>query len=249
MQDCKHKYTPCDISLNKFCDEPAEPADNRLYREIVGSLIYIMTATRPDLCYIVTKLSQYMSQPSKNHMIAAKHVLRYLKATMFQKLVYTKSDEPFTLTGFCDADWGSSDDRKSTTGYGFMLSNKSLISWKSRKQPTIALSTCEAEYMAMGAATQGGLFLKALIKDMMGFEFDTFTLKCDNQGAIALGKNPVQHQRSKHIDIKYHFIRNEIQNGTVDIQYVPTDQNWADIFTKPVGKPKLQMFKPTIMGE
>ena len=250
MTDCKPKHTPSDANLIKFCSEIAVPADERLYREIVGSLIYVMTATRPDLCYIVTKLSQYMSQPTQNHMISAKHALRYLKATCDHKLVYRKSADSLRLVGNCDADWGNSEDRKSTTGYGFMLQHKSLISWKSRKQPTIALSTCEAEYMAMCAATQEGLFLKALIKDMMGTdEFSDFTIHCDNQGAIALGKNPVQHQRSKHIDIKYHFIRNEIQKGIVNLLYVPTDQNWADMFTKPITRPKLQIFQPIIMGE
>lgn len=250
MQDCKPKYTPSDMNLNKYCDEKAEPVDERAYREIVGSLIYIMTATRPDLCYIVTKLSQYMSKPTKNHMIAAKHTLRYLKSTIDHKLVYNKSNQPFVLTGFCDSDWGnSSSDRKSTTGYGFLLGNQSLISWKSRRQSTVALSTCEAEYMAMCAATQEGIFLKALLNDIIGGKFDTFTLNCDNQGAIALSKNPVQHQRSKHIDIKYHFIRNEVQNGSVNVQYVPTTDNWADIFTKSVARSKLEIFRPIIMGE
>lgn len=252
MHDCKPKYTPCDVNLNKFCDEPAEPADEKMYKEMVGSLIYLMTATRPDLCYIVTRLSQYMARPTLNHMIAAKHVLRYLKATIGQTLIYRKSETPMKLVGACDADWGNLADRKSITGYCFMISDKGpCISWKSKKQQTVALSTCEAEYMSMCAATQEGIFLKALIKDMKPGTSDTesFTLMCDNQGAIALSKNPVSHQRSKHIDIRYHFVRDQVQNGTMNIVYLPTDQNWSDMFTKPVSRTKLQMFKPTLMGE
>ncbi|GFR76714.1 retrovirus-related pol polyprotein from transposon tnt 1-94 [Elysia marginata] len=124
MTDCKPKYTPCAINLNKFLNEPAEKADARLHKEIVGSLIYIMTATRPDLCYVVTRLSQYMAEPTKNHMVAAKHVLRYLKATIDQKLTYVKTSnvENIKLVGACDADWGNcADDRKSITGYGFRV--------------------------------------------------------------------------------------------------------------------------------
>ena len=249
MQNCKPKYSPCDVNVNKFCSESAEPVDSKLYREMIGSLIYVMTATRPDLCYIVSKLSQYMSNPTVNHLIAVKHVLRYIRATLDQKLVFRKSDRLLSLVGFCDADWASSEDRKSMTGYGFMLSEQGpLVSWKTRKQPIVALSTCEAEYMSISAATQEGIFLKALLSDMTGHCVEDFTLYCDNQGAVSLSKNPIVHQRSKHIDIRYHFVRDEIQKGSLKILYVPSEQNVSDVFTKSLPRDKSVKFRKILMG-
>ena len=134
---------------------------------MVGSLIYVMTGTRPDLCYIVTKLSQHMSKPTKAHLNMAKNGLRYIKGTINQSMTFEKSEEPLKINGYCDADWGNSEDRKSITGYGYQLTeNGPLISWKSRKQQTVALSTCEAEYMSLAAATQEAKFLKQLYADM-----------------------------------------------------------------------------------
>ena len=145
------------------------------------------------------------------HLNAAKHVLRYLKGTVNRNLVFRKSEEPLSISGF----WGDSEDRRSITGYGFRLLREGpLISWKSRKQPTIALSTCEAQYMSLAAAVQEGKFLFQLLGSILDDSrnvFHSVTLYCDNQGALALANNPVQHQRSKHRDIKYHFVRSEIQ--------------------------------------
>ena len=201
MADCKPKPTPCEIGVNRIrYDDSTELANSKLYREIVGSLIYIMTGTRPDLSYIVTMLSQHMAKPTKAHLGMAKHVLRYLIGTMHYGLKFQKCDV-LELSGFCDSDWGASEDRRSITGYCFQLSNNGpLISWKSRKQQTVALSTCEAEYMALIAATQEAKFLRQLLADMQGSDAECVCLYVDNQGAIALAKNPVQHQRSKHID-------------------------------------------------
>lgn len=247
MEDCKPRYTPCEINSNKPVEtDTSEPADAKLYRSIVGSLIYIMTATRPDLCYVVTKLSQHMSDPTVKDLTMAKHVLRYLKSTVDYALVFKKSAEPLNLTGFCDSDWGGSDDRRSITGYCFRLSsNGPIISWKSKKQQTVALSTCEAEYVSICAAVQEGKYLTQIVNDMIpyGAEHGRFDLYCDNQGAIALCENPIQHQRSKHIDIKYHFIRSEFQNGVLNLMYVPTVDNVADVFTKPVSRARLDKFK------
>ena len=251
MEDCKPRATPCDVGSNNVqSDDSKELGDARLYREIVGSLIYCMSATRPDLCYVVTKLSQHMAKPTKAHLGMAKQVLRYIKGTLDYALKFQKSDVPLELSGFCDSDWGASEDRRSITGYGFHLSDEGpLISWKSRKQQTVALSTCEAEYMALAAATQEVKFLSQLLTDMSGTEQTKgVVLYVDNQGAIALAKNPVHHQRSKHIDIRYHFVRSEIQNGVLELVYVPTEDNVADVFTKPVAKPRLAKFAKTLMG-
>lgn len=250
MTDCKPRCTPCELGMNKICDEQAEMTDSRLYREIIGSLIYVMISTRPDLCFIVTKLSQYMSKPTVTHLAMAKHVLRYLKGTMYQNLTFTKSENSLNIVGFCDADWANSNDRRSISGYCFTLNEDGgLISWRSKKQQTVALSTCEAEYMSLTIAVQESKFLLKLLHSMLGYDlFPFITLHCDNQGALALAKNPVQHQRSKHIDIKYHFIRHEVQSGTLNLVYVPTDQNLSDIFTKPLSGVKFKSFVCNLMG-
>ncbi len=253
MAESKPKVTPTVLGLDKFVDmESPELKDPTLYRAIVGSLIYVMTGTRPDLCYIVTKLSQNMAKPTEANLNAAKHVLRFLKGTTEQSLRFTKSETTLKLIGFCDSDWGGDVcDRRSISGYGFQLLDEGpLVSWRSRKQPTVALSTCEAEYMALTDAVQEAKFLKQLCVDL-GIVQVSFSviLNVDNQGAINLAKNPMYHKRSKHIDVKYHFIRSEVSRGTVKLVYIPTNENVADIFTKPVSKVKLDTFGPFISGK
>ena len=239
----------CEMNSSKVSEESSTPADNRLYREIIGSLVYIMTATRPDLCYSVTKLSQHLSAPTVSHMNTAKHVLRYLKGTANRNLIFKKADEPLHLVGYCDADWGTSDDRRSITGYGFQLCRRGpLISWKSRKQPTVALSTCEAEYMSLASAVQEAKFLSYLLNGVVKGMVTSVTLHCDNQGTLALAKNPVHHQRSKHIDICYHFVRSEVQNKFLHLMYIASKDNLADIFTKPLSGPRMKTFIPTMLG-
>ena len=241
MLDAKVKSLPCDVDVNKFdcCD--SKFLDNpKLYREIIGSLIYIMSCTRPDLSYVVTKLSQFMSKPTTAHLNYAKNVLRYLKGTKDQSIFFYKSSGHLNLTGFCDSDWGGSSDRKSISGFGFKLTeNSALISWKSKKQNVVALSSCEAEYTALTHAVQEGKFLRQILSDMLNIDTQIFDLFVDNQGAIKLANNPVHRQRSKHIDIKYHFIRDEVTIGTLQLIYVPTHLNIADMFTKPVSRMKL----------
>ena len=244
MVDCKPRATPCDLDADKMkCDDSEELGDAKLYRCIVGSLIYAMTGTRPDLCYVVTLLSQHMSKPTKAHLNMAKKVLRYIKGTLNYRLKFTKCVDDVKLVGCSDSDWGGSEDRRSVTGYGFQLNTDGpLVSWKSKKQQTVALSTCEAEYMALAAATQEAKFLRQLLADMQCCEVKPAHIHVDNQGAIALAKNPVYHQRSKHIDIKYHFVRLEIQLGVLFLSYIPSEENIADLFTKPVSKARLNLF-------
>ena len=244
MQDCKPISTPCD----KFIvDENSEPCSSTEYRRAVGSLIYAMICTRPDLSWIVTKLSQYSNNPTICHWTAIKRVFRYIKHIIDYCLCFRKSPCGLKLTGYCDSDWGSSIDpegaRRSTTGYCFNL-NKigGAISWKSRRQPTVALSSTEAEYMGLSAATQEALYLKQLLNNID----PQFKIKIpivvyeDNQGAIALIENPVHHQRTKHIDIRYHLIREQVINDCIDVEYLQTDLMVADCLTKPVGRIKLE---------
>jgi hypothetical protein len=252
MQDCKPRSTPCEPKPES-ADLGNEPIEPRKFREAVGSLVYAMTCTRPDLCWIVTKLSQYLTKPLSMHWVMVKHVLRYLKGTLDFELCYRKCETEggLRLIGYSDADWASSvEDRRSTTGYCFALNEAGpLVSWKSRKQQTVALSSCEAEYMALAAAVQEGLYLTQLLKDFsMGYKCSPVRILEDNQGTIALAKNPVNHQRSKHIDIRYHFIRTELDCGRMVLEYCPTGDMVADIMTKPATNLKIGKFKDFIFG-
>ena len=239
MSDCKPKAIPCELGANKASTADDSEFENvNLYREIVGSLIYLMTCTRPDLCYIVTHLSQHLSKPMKLHYGMAKQVLRYLKGTQCRCLKFVKGTQ-LKLEGYSDSDWAMSDDRRSISGYAFKLcSESSLISWKSKKQSIVALSSCEAEYVALATATQEAKFLRQLLADLMDLPCKNVCMYVDNQGAIALANNPVHHKRTKHIDVKYHYVRLEVQNGVVKLIYVPTEYNVADVFTKPVTRVK-----------
>ncbi|XP_066954374.1 uncharacterized protein [Macrobrachium rosenbergii] len=225
MNECNPKAIPCDLSVNKLISSDSkELANPKLYREIVGSLIYIMTGTRPDLSYVVTKLSQYMSNPTVAHLSLARHVLKYLNGTLHYCLTFKKSDDPLCLVGYCDSDWGASEERRSNTGYCFKLyEGGPLISWKTKKQKVVSLSTYEAEYVVITNAMQEGNFFRQLYADMINCNGETIILNVDNKVAIALAKNPVHHQRSKHIDIKNHFLRSQIESKIVDLVYVPSN--------------------------
>ena len=241
MIDCKPKQTPCPLGLNKeLGNNSPSLSENTLYRQIIGSLMYLMTNTRPDICYIVSFLSQFMVNPTFAHLVLAKRVLRYLKYTLTKGLTFVKSSDGSAIVGYCDSDWGGSLDRHSISGYCYVLNKKGpLISWRCSKQRIIALSSCEAEYVALTVAIQEAKFLRQLLADIQGCTTSGVKLYADNQGAIALAKNPVHHQRTKHIDIKYHFIRFAIEEGIIDLQYIPSGENIADQFTKPLSCVKL----------
>ena len=208
-----------------------------------------MTCTRLDICWVVTKLSQHLDNPVDADWIMIKHVLRYLKGTLDYRLYYTKSEGDLSLVGYSDSDWGGSlEDRRSTTGYVFMLKpDGPPISWKCKKQPTVALSSCEAEYMALAASIQETMFLFMLLRSFL--KQRSVTVFVDNQGTIALASKYVTENRSKHIDIRYHFIREKILSGFVDLTYVPSEDNVADLMTKPCSKVKLQRFNRVLFGQ
>ena len=248
---CNPRATPCEVNLQKY-DQPANntAADVKTYRQIVGSLIYAMTCTRPDLAFVVTRLSQSLENPSESDWMTVKHVMKYLKGTINQKLLYCKSQNGLAISGFSDSDWASAKDRKSTTGYCFYLNfNSAPIAWKSKKQPTIALSTCEAEYMALTAATQEAMFLAMLSKEFGLDSSDPIHIRGDNASSINLVKNPVITQYSKHIDIKFHFIREKFNNRFIELSHVPSAENVADLMTKPAVKVKLDEFKSFLFGQ
>lgn len=250
MQDCRSRETPCEVKL-EYTENAEKMEDPRMYREAVGSLIYLATCTRPDLSFVIGKLSQHFAEPSEEHWNTVKHVFRYLKGTTNYGLCFKKDDKSqLGLVVHSDADWASdASDRRSTTGYCASLSTgSSLISWKSRKQPTVALSTCEAEYIALASAIQECMYLQQLLKGMDTYKYAPTKVYDDNQGAIALARNPVNRQRCKHIDIKYHFIRETVSSGKISLEYCPTDDMIADLLTKPATKLQLKRFAQHLFG-
>ena len=237
MQDCKPVVTPVSIgsTLNKATDDD-ECVDQKKYQSAIGSLMYLSVCTRPDIAYSVDSLARFTSKPTKEHWTALKRLLRYLKGTLQHGILYTK-DGSSSCVGYTDADWaGDVDDRKSTSGYVFLLSG-GAISWKSQKQRCVALSTAEAEYVAMASAAQESVWLRQLIAELTNTSTDSPTLIFeDNQSAIAMTKNPQFHGRAKHIDIKHHFIRQLVAQGTIVLEYCPTVEMAADMLTKGLGR-------------
>jgi hypothetical protein len=236
LSECYPKLTPLSNVLRA---SDGEPLDTKTYpyASLVGSLLYLAVCTRPDISHAVGALARFMSAPRTAHWTAAKGVLKYLAGTSSYGLVFGGSTTE--LQGYCDADYASdTDTRRSTTGYVFML-NGSAISWSSRRQPTVAASTTEAEYMAAASATKEALWLRQLLTDLC-YPCSTVTIHDDNQSTIKLLKNPISSQRSKHIDVAHHFARERITRGEIDFVYLPTGEMLADALTKPVPRPKLE---------
>lgn len=250
MKDCRSRETPCEAKLD-YTENAEKMTNTKKYREAVGSLIYLSTCTRPDLSFVVSKLSQHFENPTEEHWSTVKHVFRYLKGTAERGLCFKRNDTgKLGLRVYSDADWASDKaDRRSMSGYCVSLSEgSSLISWKTRKQSTVALSTCEAEYIALASAIQECIYLEQLLKEIDNSQYTQTRVFEDNQGTIALAKNPVNRQRCKHIDIKYHFIRETVNSGRVTLEYCPTEQMLADVMTKPATKLKLKRFARDMFG-
>ncbi|GBM59824.1 Retrovirus-related Pol polyprotein from transposon TNT 1-94 [Araneus ventricosus] len=213
------------------------PDDKLPYRELIGSLNYLAVCTRPDIAYSISKLSQYLTRYDKSHWLSAKRVLRYLKKTINFVLVFELDDK--VVYGYSDSDWGNSqEDRKTYSGYCFMLSN-SVLSWESRKQKTVALSYTESEYISLSDSCKEVLYLQKLLSELdLGVLCKQITVNVDNYSAIKLGENSLFHSRTKHIDIRHHFIRDVLEDGKIAVKHVSTSKMEADILTKPLGSLK-----------
>ena len=243
MENCKPVSTPVDpdakfISLSK--DE--KPVDVSLYQAVIGSLNYAAICTRPDLSTAVGILSKFMQNPGNEHWVGVKRVLRYVQGTLDYGLVYHHSPE-FHLKAYADSDWaGCVETRKSTSGHVCCLGSNT-ISWRSKKQPIVALSSTEAEYIALCAATQEVVWMRRLLKGVAHEQLGATVVYEDNQGAMSLSRNSKDHARTKHIDVKYHYVREAVEKEIINVKYVPTADMLADALTKGLARPKFEKFR------
>nr|GFA52144.1 copia protein [Tanacetum cinerariifolium] len=243
MDSCDSVDTPMVDRLKLDEDLLGILVDQTRFRNMVGSLMYL-TASRPDLVFVVFMCARYQAKPTKKHIEALKQVFRYLKRTINWGLWYPK-DTVMALTAYADADHASCQDtRRSTSGSAQFLGDN-LVSWSSKKQKSIAISTTEAEYIAMSGCCAQILWMRSQLTDYV-FDFNKIPLYCDNRSAIALCCNNVQHSRSKHIDICHHFIREQVERGVVEIYFVTTDYQLADIFTKALPRQRFEFILPRI---
>ncbi|GJX17458.1 retrovirus-related pol polyprotein from transposon TNT 1-94 [Tanacetum coccineum] len=243
MDSCDPVDKPMVDRLKLDEDPLGIPVDQTRFHSMVGSLMYL-TASRPDLVFAVCMCARYQASPTKKHLEALKRVFRYLKGTINWGLWYPK-DTAMALTAYADADHvGCQDTQRSTSGSAQFLGDK-LVSWSSKKQKSTAISTTEAEYIAMSGCCAQILWMRSQLTDY-GFAFNKIPLYCDNRSAIALCCNNVQHSRSKHIDIRHHFIREQVEKGVVELYFVSTDYQLADIFTKALPRERFEFLLPRL---
>lgn len=238
MSECNPCQVPMEPRLKLYKSQEEKRVDPTRYRSLVGSLRYLIN-TRPDLAYSMGIVSRFMEEPTVSHMAAVKQILRYVKGSITLGCHYGRKGEGTPeLVGFCDSDLaGDVNDRKSTSGAVFFLGSN-LITWASLKQKTVAFSSCEAKYMSAATAACQGIWLSRLLAELQNKEAQCVKLKIDNMSAISLSKNPVYHDRSKHIQIRYHFIRNCVEEGSVAVEHVSTGNQLADLLTKPLARVK-----------
>ncbi|WVZ75689.1 LOW QUALITY PROTEIN: hypothetical protein U9M48_023724 [Paspalum notatum var. saurae] len=231
MGDSKPMTTPMSTNTALDADEDGEAVDQKEFRGMIGSLLYL-TATRPDIQFAVCLCVRYQASPRTSHRQAVKRIFRYLKFTLELGLWYS-SGSSLSFRGFSDAEHaGCRIDRKSTSG-AYQLLGTSLVSWSSRKQASVSLSTTEPEYIAAASCCSQLLWMKATLSDF-GLRFGKISFLVDSTSAISVAKNPVLHSRTKHIDVRFHFLRDHYEKGDIDLIHVVSANQLADIFTKPL---------------
>jgi hypothetical protein len=221
--------------------------DEKKYQEAIGSVMYGMIYTRPDIAFTTGRLSQHLKAPVQRHHSGVKELLRYIGSTIDQKIHYGPS-ATHNLAVYTDADWaGDKMDRKSISGFVAMLYG-GPVSWASRKQTSVATSSTESEYIALSTGVKQAVWIGQVIRDMgfpgyIGSDPNNISIKGDNQGSLALVKNPHLHERSKHIDIQYHYVRDLEAKGKINVSYIPTTDMVADGLTKPLGRIAFDRFR------
>ena len=238
MEDCKSSFTPLPEGLILSKDSGTPPIDATLYRMLVGKLLFL-TKTRPDITHAVSVVSRFMQNPQESHLQAAKHILRYIRRYPDFGLFFQQGEEN-RLCGYTDADYGQDiDDRISVGAYIFFLGN-SPISWNSKKQSSTSRSSCESEYRALAQCACEAIWIRRLLKELRFLDDKPTQLYCDNQSSIKLSYNPVFHEKSKHFEIDYHFTRQKVENNTIKVEFVPSQEQPADILTKSLGRIKFE---------
>ncbi|CAJ2653193.1 unnamed protein product [Trifolium pratense] len=234
MENCNSVCSPIVPGCKLDKDEDGDATDAREYKQIVGSLMYLL-ATRPDLAYSVCLVARYMERPTNMHLTAVKRILRHLKGTLTNGIMYRcDTEKGFELVGWSDSDYaGDVNDRKSTTGFVFMLGS-GAISWSSKKQPIVTLSTTEAEYVAAAACACQAVWLRSILSYLLKNQKICTQIYCDNSSSIKLSKNPIMHGRCKHIDVRFHFLRDLTKDGTIELKHCKSQDQLADIMTKPL---------------
>jgi hypothetical protein len=241
MDDRKPVSTPVDCGIKLSRHDKENVVDATLYKSLVGSLWYL-TCTRPDILYAVSLVSRYMGEPRSTHWKTIKLILHYIRGTLFFDLFYSSSTNNFIIFGYSDNDWGGDmDDRKSTSGFAFYMGD-TTFKWFSKKQPVVILSTYEAEYVA-AACVCHAMWLRRLLKEINFAQHEATSIYLNSKSTIELAKNSVHHERSKHIDVKFYFIREQVKEKKVELIHMSSDDQVADIFTKPLPIVKFEKFK------
>jgi hypothetical protein len=245
FQDLKPASTPMETSIRLSTSQaPATTLEIAKMRDIpyleaVGSLMYASLGTRPDISFAVQTVSRFSKNPGLAHWDAVKRVFRYLKGTADLWLSYGVVKD--RLVGYADADGSMAEDRHAISGYAFML-HGGAVSWSAKRQEIVSLSTTESEYVAVTHAAKEALWIRSLLSQLFPGKLDPTTLFSDNQSAVALAKDHQYHARTKHIDIRFHFIRYVIENGSIRLIYCPTDDMVADTLTKALPSAKVKHF-------
>ncbi|KAJ0435796.1 putative RNA-directed DNA polymerase [Helianthus annuus] len=244
MSNCKPASTPVEVGSKLSATAGALFSDDSLYRSLAGALQYL-TITRPDISYAVQQVCLFMHAPREPYFQLLKRILRYIKGTLTQGLLITPSSST-KLTAYSDADWGGCpDSRRSTSGYCVFMGDN-LISWSSKRQPTISRSSAEAEYRGVANTVSELSWIRNLLLELHLPVRHASIVYCDNISAVYLAENPVQHQRTKHIELDIHFVREKVRLGTLKVLHVPADYQYADIFTKGLPKHLFQRFRSSL---
>uniref|UniRef100_A0A0A9YPH4 Copia protein n=1 Tax=Lygus hesperus TaxID=30085 RepID=A0A0A9YPH4_LYGHE len=239
--------TPVEKNLKLNFNKSHQTLD-KPYRELIGSIIYLMIGSRPDLCFAINFFSRYQESPTVEHWNYLKRVLRYIRGSAHLGLLYSDKKCEYVLSGFVDADWvGDVDDRRSVSGY-CMYACGNIVSWATKKQTTVSLSSTEAEYVALSSAVCEAISLNGVVNDL-GLKSDFVMLFEDNQSCIHLARNRENSKRIKHIDIKHHFIREKVDEGVIKLNYVSTSEQNADILTKGLDKQSFEYLRKKICVE
>ena len=237
MIGCNPAHTLMEEKLKLSRESTAEEADPTYYRRRIGSLCYLVH-TRPDIAFAVGYMSWFMERLTMEHVQAVKRILRYVAGTLDYGLHYGRAPDTARFVGYCDSDLaGDVDTSKSTTGTMFFLGD-CLVSWQSLKQKVVALLSCEAEYIATTTTATQAVWLSRMLAELLGRKVDVVELKVDNKPALALAKNPVFHETSKHIRIKYYFIKDCLEDRSIKASHIAATDQLADILTKSLGKSK-----------